>query len=194
MNITAITVVYNTPRLAASAINSVKQFYPNMPIIVVNGSTDKHDYSGNNVVVYNLEKNIGHGKGIHFGLEKCKTRYALLFDSDTKMKSPCLDRMKKLIRGKYGVGHVCKINDQGHNSEEGIKYLHPYFALINVVMYNSWHRSIHHGAPLIKAMKEIHEAGMSERLLVDFPVSYFVYHKGRGTRMLRPKEFFKNWE
>jgi glycosyltransferase involved in cell wall biosynthesis len=192
--ITAITVVYNTPKLASLAINSVKKFYPEIPVTVVNGSTDGYDYSGRGIYVYNLKRNIGHGSGLHFALERCTKRYALIFDSDIEVLKPCIEEMQELIKGKYGVGHICQVNETGHNVESGIKYLHPYFALIDVTMYFSWHKAVHHGAPFIHAMKEIHNAGMSDKLLSDFNVSDYVYHEGRGTRQLNPKEFLKNWE
>lgn len=199
--ITGITVVYNTPELVTKAINSVRRFYPGMELVIVNLSDDGYDYNGKweNCCVYDLKKNIGHGEGLHFALQRTSDPYALIFDSDIELQKPCLGDMFDLVcRSQtriYGVGKVMAVNDQGRNdSKGGIKYLHPYFALLNVKEYFLWPKFRHHGAPCIHAMLDIHKAKSSDRLLIDFPVEDSVYHKGRGTRDLNPKEFLKNWE
>jgi len=75
---------------------SIRKFHPDMPIIIIDGS-DKDDPCANYVrslaspltTVYSLGYNIGHGKGMCMGIDKARTPYALIFDSDIEMlKSP----------------------------------------------------------------------------------------------------------
>lgn len=196
IGISGITVVHNTPELVKRAIESIRKFYHKLPITMINGSTDGYKYRFSEFSCYNLKQNIGHGPGLNFGLERCPTRFALIFDSDIEMIAPCIDRMADLLareKATYGVGQVVQVDENGRNVEKGIAYLHPHFALIDVTMYFSWHRFTHHGAPCLRAMKELHDAGMSD-CLIDFPVSEYVKHEGRGTRNLNPPEFLKDWE
>lgn len=192
--ITGVTVNYETPKLLVMAIASIHRFYPDLKIVVVNCSTFPWKGEIKNVVFYHIGRNIGHGPGMHYALSKIKTEFALCFDTDIVMKSPCLEKMAaKLPKDVYGVGHIIHVDSGGYNSDRGTRYLHPHFMLIRTDQYRKYSRFIHHGAPCIRAMEDLAVRGKSH-IVKDFPVSAYVYHKGRGTRRLNPREFTKNWQ
>jgi hypothetical protein len=201
-NITAITVVHNTPELVIRAITSIKKHYPELPILIINGSnldsecthilnSIQDDY----ITLVNVGYNIGHGKGMHLGLTTIETDLALIFDSDIYLKNgTIIEQMIDRIEYKYGVGEIVKTNDEGYNKEGGeIKYLHPYFMLLDVKQYFKHPPFVHHGAPCYKAMNEINKSGCGQ-LLVEIELSDYVRHDGRGTRNIFSKEFKLGWE
>ena len=195
-SIVGITVCYNTPRLLINSIESIKRFYPELEIIVINLSNDGYHYKKiDRVSMYHMNKNIGHGPGLHFALERVSQKYAICFDSDIIMNSPCLDKMISLIRERdaYAVGKMIRVDNIGHTykgdkQSEAIKYIHPHFMLLDVKKYFLWPKFIHHGAPLLETMMMLKSVNKSN-LLIPFPVESYITHLGRGTRRLGPKEF-----
>lgn len=205
MNLTGLVVSYNTKELLQKAIQSIRKFYPELPLLIVDGSTylsDCHKYvkalseSDPNIERIYVAGNIGHGKGMDRGIRYIKTKYVLLFDSDIEMIEPCLELMLESwqLRTKlYGVGQVIQVDKNGTNDEGGFPYLHPHFCIIDRKQYFNFHPFIHHGAPLIKAMINICRNGHL-LALSNFKVFKFVTHKGKGTRNLNPPEFLQNWD
>lgn len=196
MNITAVTVVYNTPSLIKIAVKSIRKYYPTMPIVIIDGSPvgsecflttlammDKHTH------VEHTHQNVGHGPGMCRAINMSKTPYILLFDSDIEMKGRCLEQMMlKLTESQnvYGVGKVVKVDRYGINCSSGIPYLHPHFALISKRNYNKFFPFVHSGAPCIKAMIKLSQ--QRQIFVYDFPVENYVLHKERGTRNVISKE------
>ena len=179
---TAVVVNFNTPELISNCVKSIRLFYE-IPIIVVDGSNkEKHSammdmISGlKNLEVHHLERNMCHGPGMQYGIERTKTKYALLMDSDAAMVKKgfvelCVSRMDEL---SYGAGLVM-------NLKFDIRYLHPYCALINMNVAAKYPMPINHGAPMIRIMKDIKER--RENNLIDIPeIGDFVSHKWKGTR------------
>lgn len=202
MSITAITVVYNTKDLLERSVYSFRKWYDHR-LIVVNGSdpgsecdiyckTDLQQYRG--IHVYNIGHNIGHGDGMHYAMERCTTKHALVFDSDIYMNKHGVveGMMAKMADDVYGVGLICQADEHGRNVEKGIPYMHPYFMLLNVKEYFKWPRFVHHGAPCYQTMNALHRAGKSD-MLIDFPVADYVDHEWRGTRKINPPEFLRGW-
>jgi len=198
LNTTAIIVSYNTADLLRACYNSIRKFYPELPVIIIDGShhanecfTYSKSIADKFTRVANVEFNIGHGPGMKLGIGMCQTNYFLLIDSDVTIdKAGVIEGMEATHQSKadtlvYGCGKVVQVNETGNNVDKGINYLHPYFALINKTAYLNHEPFINHGAPLIKTMLSI----FYPNILVSFPVDEFVTHKGRGTRELKPKEF-----
>jgi hypothetical protein len=191
-NITAISVVYNTPELILTAISSIQRFYPDLKFFIVNGSDRDSECTkilnrvvDENISIHHVGHNIGHGKGMHYALQIIETEFALIFDSDIVMKKQgILEAMDLRVIGKYGVGEIVKTNDEGINKPDGqISYLHPYFMLLDVDMYFKEPEFVHHGAPCYRAMNAISKSNR-QHILVDFPVEEYVLHHGKGTRNL----------
>jgi hypothetical protein len=183
---TGITVAYNTQGLLQRAYESVRKFHPKMYMIIVDGSDEADPcYAYANSLrsditeVHQLRRNIGHGRGMHFALERCNTRTALVFDSDIVMLRSPVAVMQKLINDDvYGVGWVYEVGRDGfdygtypHHLQTGaIPYLHPYFMLLNVQQYFKYAPFVHHGAPCYKAMIDLHERGLSKQKLINCPL------------------------
>jgi len=201
-DITGITVCYNTKDLMKAAYDSIRKSHPDMPIVIVNGS-DINDpctlylYSirSNRTKVMAMGYNIGHGRGLDFGIRRISTKYAMLFDTDIEMlKSPVKQMLKKMREDTFGIGGIGKIgydgNDCGrmprHEKEGCLSYLHPHFQIINVNNYKKYHRYVHHGAPCYLTMIDIHKRGLSDKILIEFPdLKRYIKHYTRGTRNYR---------
>lgn len=201
-NVTAIIVSYNTPDLLQECYMSLRRFYPTMPVIIIDGSTPGNfcqkaatniGYEENTAVKI-LGYNIGHGKGLHMGLQLSKTKYALLIDTDVTINcSGVIERLLELFTDHtFGVGKVLNVDRHGNNVGRGHKYLHPHFALISRGKYFNVRPAINHGAPLLLSMFDLPAHGYN---LIDVTWGDNVTHHERGTRKLNPKEFHpKNWD
>jgi hypothetical protein len=135
------------------------------------------------------------------GLEMVQTRFALVFDSDIVMlKSPVLEMLSMMEPDTFGVGGFDFVDQRGfgksnHSAEwkaASTRYLHPYFQLINVDIYRRYPPYVHHGSPCIHTMNAIKRAGLSERILKEFPGasiygSEYIQHDTDGTRSERRK-------
>ena len=203
-NITGIVICCNTKDLIERAYSSVREFHPEMPIIIIDGSDSKNPCAvylqglhSEKTEVISLKQNIGHGKGMCMGIDRVKTKYALIFDSDIEMlKSPVGQMLEMMEEDTFGVGSICKTGFDGvgygknpHHKKKGwISYLHPHFQLINIRNYRKYHRYVHHGAPCYLTMVDIHKKGLSEKILKEFPkLKNFVKHYHKGTRNERMK-------
>lgn len=192
--VTAIIVSYMQTDLLRRCYESIRKFYIDLPVIIIDGSEPDSDcwaYSmslaGQFTTVRNVEYNIGHGPGLKLGILLCETEFFLIVDSDVIIDRAPVEKMMYMmeLHDAYGVGQIVFVNEHGGNVEKGYQYLHPHFALISKAKYLKYAPIIHHGAPLIKSMIDID----GKHLLIGFPVSLFVTHLGRGTRALNPPEF-----
>lgn len=199
LDVTGVTVCYNTKNSMERAYSSVRKFHHDMPIIIIDGS-DPDDSCAHYVkslasdftIAMLLGKNIGHGRGMHMGISQAKTKYALIFDSDIEMLMSCVPAMLEMMEeDTFGVGHICRTGFDGyrcgdkprHRKEGCMPYLHPFFQLINVNNYKKFHRYVHHGAPCYLTMLDIHRQGLSDKILKEFPnLKEYVKHHGQTTR------------
>lgn len=207
MNITGITVAYNTKALLERAYNSVRKFHPEMPIVIINGS-DRGDpctfyaqrLSSALTTVKTLGYNIGHGRGMVMGIGLAKTDLALIFDTDIEMlKSPVEAMAAMMEEDTYGVGYLEKTGLNGyeygaknqHRGQRWMPYLHPYFQLISIPNYKKFHPYVHHGAPCFLAMLDIFKRGLSGKILKEFPG--LGHSAGRGWNWTGgPREFIRH--
>lgn len=198
--VTGVIVSYMQKQLLKQCIESIRAHYPTLPLVIVDGSDYEspcYNYVTRlpdpHIKVLLAEGNIGHGRGLKWGIEHVQTPYFAMIDSDTVMKAPPFDAMLSLLGDSaYGCGLINRTDLQGNNHPNGpIEYLHPYFCLINKALYGQYSPPIHHGAPLIRTMIELRGKG----LLRPFNLSPYVVHLCRGTRSLNPEEFKpRNWE
>ena len=183
MNTTAVVVNYNTPELLRAAISSIRKFYAQLPIIIVDGSevcTIKELAQDPNILICHPRYNIGHGLGLEMGIKNVTTKNILVFDSDIEMLKPCIELMEIALKEDvYGVGLVVQVDETGHNVDKGIPYLHPHFALINKRHHIAF---VHSGAPALKAMRQLNNN--KNLRLINMDVSRYVLHKERGTRVV----------
>ena len=178
-------VAHNTRSLLENAYNSVRKFHTDMQIIIIDGS-DENDpcrayarsLASNITSVYTAQGNIGHGKGMHFAIGECKTRFALIFDSDIVMvKSPVELMLAMIEPDTYGVGYTEKSAYDGfeygakpeHQGQPFMYMLHPFFHLLQISEYHKFHPYVHHGAPCFMAALDIHRKGLTDKIIKVFP-------------------------
>ena len=180
-DITAITVVCNTPLLIQRMYKAFRKYHSLMKMIIVDCS-DKgnacqkvlNTICCEETTVYRANKNIGHAKGLNFAISKSTTPYVLIMDSDTEMIKSPVREMADLIGNNYGVGWITEVGKDGYDfgtwayHKTPVKYLHPYFALINVEEFYKHPPFVHHGAPAYKAMLDLHLKKQSHKL-INFP-------------------------
>lgn len=195
-NLTAIIVSYNTCDLLQAAYESLRRFYPLMPVVIVDNSDLTNPcYRYARKIAYGPTRcvsnngNFGHGPGMVLGISCVETEYFLLMDSDTEMyRSDVLEGMMEIATPEiYGVGQIMQVDFDGMNCIQGVAYLHPYFALVNKKVYQKFSPIINHGAPMLSAMIDLNEN--MKYNLNSFPVTDHVRHHERGTRKLNPRGF-----
>jgi len=184
-DITGITVSHNTYSLLKRAIESIRAFHPDMPLIIIDGSSPGDpcrayvtSLASETITVGACGYNIGHGRGMDAAIRMCKTRFALIFDSDIQMlKSPVEQMLAMMEPDTYGVGYLEKTGFDGyeygaqphHRNQSFMYMLHPYFQLLQISEYFKFHRYVHHGAPCFKAALDIHQHGLTSRIIKEFP-------------------------
>ena len=223
---TGVVVVYNTRDIFQRCYESVRKHLPYLNLIIVDGSSEndpcftyvrelRHNPLND---IHQLRTNIGHGKGMHYGISKCKTKAALIFDSDIVMlRSPVSDMLALLTPSTYCVGWKYAIGRDGFDygtpnrgHVNPIPYVHPYFMLLNVEEYYNFAPFCHHGAPCYKAMIDIYDKGLSDTKLKHFHgltghtngvganwvgrPSAYIQHEFGGTRSANKKRTGKEIE
>lgn len=188
-DITAIICNYKTEQLTRQCVESFREHYPTVKIILVdNGSKDGSTEYINNlddpfVVKILNEGNYGHGPAMHQAIEDCQTRYVFALDSDTITEhGGFLELMlAEAVRGAYAVGFECETDRNGFNivTGGGVRYIHPMAAIYDVQIYHTLPQFAHHGAPCIYNMIEANERGLK---LVHFQIDKYIKHLGEGTR------------
>ncbi|MCK9544491.1 MAG: glycosyltransferase [Novosphingobium sp.] len=212
--VTGVCVTHNTKDLIERSFLSIRKFHPNMKIIIVDGSDNSpkgieckeyiKSISRDNTISIFPGYNIGHGKGLALGINYVRTPFVLTFDSDIEMLKSPLSRMLDMFEeGTYGVGYTEKADLGGHDFGArpdqvkfgSMKYLHPYFSLIQMREYNKYQPFIHHGAPAVNTMLDIHNRGLSDKVIKEFPG--LGHSSGRSippstTWVGSPREFIKH--
>jgi len=217
--VTGITVCHNTKELLERAYTSIRKHHPEMNIIIVDTSDRKNPcygyvltLRGPRTKVMHVDKNIGHGKGLCMGINGVQTPYFLIFDSDIEMfKSPISKMLEMMENDTWGVGYIERTDLGGHEwgsrkekmQYGSMKYMHPYFCLIQYKEYKKYSTFIHHGAPATQIMLEFHKNGLSDIVLKEFPglghtsssgwtwkgsPKEYIRHDTRGTRDVLKKE------
>lgn len=165
-----------------------------MPIIIIDGSDETdpcreyvRSLASDITTVGLATGNIGHGKGMDAAIRMCKTRFALIFDSDIIMKkSPVQAMLDMMDPETYAVGYMEKTGFDGfeygakpHHKRQGFMWMmHPFFHLLQVENYFKFHPYVHHGAPCFKAALDIHQKGLTDKVLKKFPGLGHTHGKG----------------
>lgn len=191
-------VNYNTPEIITSAVNSIRNHVDKV-IIIDNSDPDNPAFDecdrleSDNVRVMHTLSNIGHGPGLALGIKHLDTDLIICMDSDAELIDPgVIQEMRNaLTYGVYGSGPVLTTDINGHNSEKGIDYLHPYFCMFRRNIYNMHEGFINHGAPFIRTMNQIN----GRLKVVNIPdITEKCYHHHRRTREIAGTDWLKNWE
>jgi hypothetical protein len=198
-DLTCATVTCNTKELLERSVKSISEFYPQLRIMIIDGSTQSFKYDlPKNAELYAMGYNVGHGPGMHLAITMCQTPLILLFDTDAVMKRPCLEQMIELVEeDTFGVGDIyptpqCTYFIQFGDGSQDIPVLHPYFHIVQKSVYNKYLPYIQNGGPTFLTALDIFSQGLSDKILKKFPVLDYVEHQWRGTRDVKPPDMFKN--
>jgi len=181
-DITAVTAICNTRDLVERMYKAFREFHPDIKMIILDNSDKDHEcqeylnsINSYKTTIYRFNKNHGHARAVNYGLNKVTTGLALLMDSDTVMlKSPLCGMLKLMDNDSYGVGWITEIGRDGYDfgtwksQKVPIKYLHPYFCLLNMNEFRKYPPLVHHGNPFVQTMIRLHDLGLSDKL-VSFP-------------------------
>jgi len=192
-DITALVVSYKAKESLKTAYISLRKFYPIIPLIIIEGSPDLHscllyskslERSDLHTVVYDMDYNIGHGRGMEVGICLSKTRYVLIFDSDIEIITPCIEKMLELFDDNVvAVGERYTMGIKGIRNVD-VAYVHPWFHIIDREMYFKYFPYVHSGAPTHIHNADIYLRGHSENAYRDFPVKKYVRHFKGQTRLI----------
>ena len=204
--VTGVTVFYRTPELIKFSLGSFREFYPNLPLIVVDNSggdkcteeLEKFYKRDGNMTLIKIDKNIGHGLGLRQALKHVRTPYAYVFDSDVEILKPTLldEMLANMKPGVYGTGYIrlcsrggSQMDNGDLNDPEVVRYMHPLSCMINMEMYKTFSPPCSGGAPFADMMADLKDAGLTEKTLIHFPVlpsGTYIKHHGGVTRARFP--------
>lgn len=189
-DLTAVVVVYNTPRLISECIAAFRWHYGIKIVLVDNSPPGSicaitcESLAGKfkNIKLVKPGRNIGHGPGLNAGLKHVSTPYALIMDSDTAILNDFLPDMLRAAKSAYyGAGMIVHVDHNGFNCEKGTPYLHPHFAIIKMDQYKYWVKFRNCGAPLLDTMKALNRLKIDKPILVDYNLAGKIIHHERGT-------------
>lgn len=190
--VTAVVIHFQTPDLLALAVRSFRQYYPNVPLLVVdNGSRDPSRQVIEQLLVEGgaltqalwLPVNLYHGPAMHRAMETVTTPYVYFFDSDTETRQGgFLESMIAALEADpyaYGAGRIVEVDRRrGFRQAGGMPVLVTPYMLLRRDFYFRLPPFIHHGLPTIQNFRAAEQAGYR---LIPFPIESYVHHRGRGT-------------
>lgn len=206
-HISAIITNHCTPHLLARAVESLRGFYPDISIVIVeNGSPDaslntimglKSEY-GNIITSIEHPHNVGHGPAMHDAIMKSFFPYIFTLDTDCKvMKGGFLELMLEKFDYNprlYAIGWLRWANEIGVSLVESetakltpetqrnyIPMIHPHAMLLDRRKYLTLLPFDYSGAPCFNNMRH---AACRRYTVASFRIDDYVKHLGAGTRRM----------
>jgi hypothetical protein len=189
--ITAVVVNYQTPDLLERAVTTFKEFYPDVPLLVVdNGSRDASrrligELAGRFASTLRpllLDENIFHGPALDLALRSLPSEFVYVFDSDAfTLRGGFLEEMSRRLQADpdaYGIGKVVTVDHRGFAAARGVPTVTTPHMLLRRSRYEGFPPFEHHGMPTLKNFTAARDAGLK---MLDFPITDYVEHEGRGT-------------
>ncbi len=190
---TAVIVNYRTPGLTERAIRSFREWYPAVPLLVIdNGSRD-----GSRSLLERLERgesamtvlwnneNIHHGPAMDLAARTVLTPFIFFLDSDCEvLAGEFLEKMRDALSASptaYAAGKLTFMDKRGFDvprAPDAIPYVRPIAMMLRREVYAALPPFERHGAPCLQNMRAAAERGFG---LIDFPVEHYIRHEGRGT-------------
>jgi glycosyltransferase involved in cell wall biosynthesis len=190
-SITAVVCERDTADVTKLMLESLLHFYPDLPILIVDGGSKDDSinyvrYKARTLENVNLWERVGrngHGQMLHEAITSyINTEYVLLLDSDiVVMRGGWIEEMLERLRTSdlYGIGSllfVTQANDgcgEPLNEQDILRYLHPSCSMIKRDQYLKLQPFIEHGAPLVYNMKDAQRRDMK---VEGYPVEKYVLH------------------
>lgn len=212
-DITILVCQRKTKDLIQLNLESILRFYPDIPIVVVDG--DSQDDSTlylkwmqlkhSNIKVW-FRGNKGGGKHTSHGVTMDEaifgyidTKYVLIMDSDTIMdRSGCVEGMLAQMEANpnmFATGTLMLVSNAGdacrppENDEDILRYSHPSCSLMRADIYKRMKAKFcDHGAPSVYVMKEAAQNGFEVGY---FPIHLYVSHLS-GSSWTEPRTIWNH--
>lgn len=186
--VSAVVVNYQTPDLTETAVRSFRRFYPDVELLVIdNGSQDESpDVISQlsdelDITSIYLDDNRYHGPAMDLAMNRLRTPFVFLLDSDTiTKKGGFMERMIDRAEPEdvYGAGKVVHVDRRGFAASDGIPVLVSAFMLLKRFLYHEFPPFVHHGLP---ALRNFEAAAREGYRLEAFEIDDYITHLGRGT-------------
>lgn len=214
-DITVIICQRKTKDLIQLCLNSLLRFYPDIPILVVDGDSqdDSSEYlefmalKHKNIQVHTRVNPLGgkhssHGDTLHEAVtDLCKTKYCLLLDSDVIIeRGMFIERMLLLFKlnfnkSLFALGSLMIVSDKNDacgaplNEDDKLLYSHPSCSMMNVEIYRNLDAPFcNHGAPSHNTMRVAALRGYD---IYSYPVERYVSHLS-GSSWTEPRTVWNN--
>lgn len=133
-DLTLITCSYETPQITETMLKSFKQLHPDieqMNLIVIENSRDNKTRKllDSYNISYVTNKGGTHSKSMDKAFDLCKTKYALVVDTDIIFKAPISDL---LVSIKSSGIDLCGIECGDRGGYKLMTRIHPWFMFVNI--------------------------------------------------------------
>lgn len=200
--VTAVICQRNTPDLIRITVESLLRFYPDMPVLVVDGGSNDEsilylkykELTHPNFKVWVRNLRNGHGDMAHEGVVNyVKTEYFMLVDSDVAFMrgnfiEPMIHRFQQ-NKKLYAIGtlqYSSYKNNGGEpdDAEDAIPYANPQLSIYHTETYHELNAPfIEDGTPCILNMKAAYDAKLD---IEYFPTDKYMLHLSGGSWMNPP--------
>lgn len=197
-DITVLICQRKTKDLTSLCIESLLRFYPDIPILVVDGNSQDDSTSylnmtaikNPNITVWQRTGINSHGMTMDDAISKfIKTRYVLLCDSDIVLErggliEDMLDKFK-VDSNLYAIGSIMLVTRSGQacgppkSPDDILRYAHPSFSIYDTKIYREIKAPfVDHGAPCVYNMIEAEKRNLN---VAYYPVDKYVSHLCGGS-------------
>ena len=182
-DLTLITCSYNTPKVTHTMLRSFfikhRDLIDEMNLIVVENSTNNKTrkiFKDNNIK-YIKNKGGTHSPSVDIALNKCKTKYALLLDTDIIFNAS-IEKLFKMFKQQKAqlMGEVCGSRG-GYNLHTRV---HPWFCFIDVgfikknkIKFHDEKRIIESGSQYFYKSDPLHPYPNNEKPYYDVGSTFF---------------------
>lgn len=189
LNICALVVNHKTLDLTQILVNSLAEFYPDLPILIIDNGSHDESTEWIRSQPYHLinEINLGHGPALDQGMLAVNADLVFCLDSDCEVvKGGFLEPMIEAFEDDnlYAIGMFHLVNKGGIDTfiqptGEEYPYVHPSTGLYRRSMYVDLPPFRHHGSPCIDNMIEAHRRGYLIKEYLN--IRDYVTHPWAGT-------------
>lgn len=211
MSVTAVICERDTHDITRLTIESLLRFYPDIPIVIVDGGSNDETlpylrvqaFKHPNIKIWERKGHNAHGDMLHEAItDHVSTKYVLLLDSDVIVRrggwiEEMVDIMNKSrLTGApiYGIGSLMLVTNSGDgcgspkDDSDVLRYVHPSCSIIDRQTYLTMAPFTEHGAPLVYNMQDAQRRGLRVEY---FPVDRYVMHLS-GASWCVPRTIWRN--
>lgn len=168
---------------SARLLNSIKEFYPNLPVVIVDDSSEEMDYDfTDNMRYYHLPYDSGISKGRNVGLDQVNTEYFVLLDDDTYFKETTdLNIFLDFLESTPQAALIAGVMDNSNSIQGTFEYIAGGLIIngLNENEENITQVDIAQNFFMAKT-KDVKEVRWDERLKINEHFDFFIRFKNEG--------------